>query len=172
MSINKTISKLNKIGEINNQPPLTISFIGRHNLLVVMKNNCAVIVARTIMKNSGQLSIASKRPSPHTLSGPIEPKYSAKEVHLSANEQSGRFLDYYQSKYWIILQGTALLSCDGQSQILCGGQSQFIAAMTEHRIKNVGNGDLIFVEFRAKQKLLGDELIEFIEQPNIAALAV
>lgn len=151
---------------------IDISFIGRNYLLVVKKDNCATIVARKIMRSSKQLTISSPRANSNTLSGPIESKYSAKEVTLATNEQSGYFLDYHQSKYWIVLSGIAVVEMAKKSHLLGQQQSLFIPAMQEHTIKNIGQDELVLVEFRTQHPLTGDENIEFIAGPNMTHLAV
>ena len=149
-----------------------ISFIGARNLLAVKDDICSRIVSRQKVHSINRLPISSRRPLSNLVNGPDIPNYSAKEVSLNAQECSATFLDYHQAKYWIILSGIAWVSVGEQNKMLNPHQSIFIPLMTRNTIKNIGSGDLVIVEFRARLGLSGNEIIEFDNELASAPIAI
>jgi mannose-6-phosphate isomerase-like protein (cupin superfamily) len=148
----------------DNPNGLTLCFVGPNNLLVVKKSNSAVIVAKQSLRFINQLAVSSQRPCNDTLHGRYTPAYSAKEFVLHPGEQSALLMNYHQRKYWIVLRGLAQVSVNGETLFLSEHKAVLIPAMTEHRIDNVNDTDLVFIEFCAKDHLSGDEMIRFEQQ--------
>ncbi|MCJ8274042.1 MAG: cupin domain-containing protein [Psychrosphaera sp.] len=147
----------------NNPNALFISFIGNNDLMVVQKADNSVIVARQSIRHIEQMPISSPRPSGNAIRGPATPSYKAAEITLEPGEKTGPFMDYHQRKYWIVLSGVAKLTVGKDTLRLERHQAQLIPIMTEHRIENVGNTELVFVEFRCKEPLTGQEVIRFTQ---------
>lgn len=120
--------------------------LNKHNLLVLRKGNTSLVV---IPWQSGQ----------------SQPSYSAKQITLSHLQTTGRLLDYYQRKYWIVLQGRARVNVNGdsleQERLVVEHQAILLPQLALHSIHNVGYSDLVFIEFRTRHILTGREVVEF-----------
>ncbi|NQZ06560.1 MAG: cupin domain-containing protein [Algicola sp.] len=147
----------------NNQHALFINFIGNNDLMVVQKADNSVIVARQSIRHIEQMPISSPRPSSNAIRGPATPSYKAAEITLQPGEKTGSFMDYHQRKYWIVLSGVAKLTIGSETRQLKRHQAELIPIMTEHRIENIGKIRLVFVEFRCKEPLTGQEVIQFTQ---------
>ncbi len=147
----------------NNSNALFINFIGDNDLMLVKKADNSVIVAKQSIRHVEQMPISSPRPSGNGIRGPATPSYKAAEITLKCGEKTGPFMDYHQRKYWIVLSGVAKLTVGRETHELERHQAQLIPIMTEHRIENVGNNELVFVEFRCKEPLTGQEVIQFTQ---------
>lgn len=152
--------------------PLCIRFIGKSSLLVVQKGDSTMIVTRQTLGHIEQLPISSQRPAHDAINGLDTPAYTASEIILDPAAKTGLFMDYHQRKYWIILKGKAKLTVGNSANVVSSHYAKLIPAMTEHRIENVGEQALVFVEFRTREYLSGHEVIEFSQHPTLTRLAV
>ena len=78
----------------------------------------------------------------------------------------GRRLSYQRhaqrSEHWFIVSGTALVTLDGIEHTLQAGESIDIPRESAHRIANVGDTDLVFVEVQ-HGTYFGEDDIERLE---------
>jgi mannose-6-phosphate isomerase-like protein (cupin superfamily) len=156
----------------HNPHAMHINFIGNNNLLVVKHDESSVIVPKQTIRFINQLPISSERPGTNAISGQVAPAYTAKEVTLKAGECSAVYMDYHQRKYWIVLSGLACVTLGQNSSMLSEQQSLMIPVMTENRIENIGNCDLVFIEFRARGCLSGNEVIGFSDELTATGIVV
>ena len=52
----------------------------------------------------------------------------------------------HRAEVWTIIQGTAKVTLDGIDTIYTAGQVAIIPLQAKHRIENIGNDPLIFIE--------------------------
>jgi len=68
----------------------------------------------------------------------------------------------HRSEHWIVLRGSALVTRGDEKIPLEGGQSMFIPRGAVHRMENVGNDDLAFIEVQ-RGDYFGEDDIERLE---------
>ena len=78
----------------------------------------------------------------------------------------GKRLSYQRhqkrAEHWFIVQGTALVTIDGQDRTLGAGATVDFPIGTLHRIANAGDDDVIFVEVQTGT-YFGEDDIERVE---------
>ena len=78
----------------------------------------------------------------------------------------GKRLSYQRhqkrAEHWFIVQGTALVTIDGQDRTLAPGDTVDFAIGVLHRIANAGNDEVIFVEVQTGT-YFGEDDIERVE---------
>jgi len=78
----------------------------------------------------------------------------------------GKRLSYQRhlkrAEHWFIVQGTALVTIDGEDRILGPGATVDFAIGVLHRIANAGSDDVIFVEVQTGT-YFGEDDIERVE---------
>ncbi|HAC64060.1 MAG TPA: mannose-6-phosphate isomerase, partial [Cyanothece sp. UBA12306] len=62
---------------------------------------------------------------------------------------------------WIVVAGTAKVTCDGQEEILAANQSTYVPQCTSHRLENPGVIKLILIEVQNGEYLGEDDIIRF-----------
>ncbi|CAN1644642.1 {ManC} Mannose-6-phosphate isomerase [Candidatus Nanopelagicaceae bacterium] len=78
----------------------------------------------------------------------------------------GKRLSYQRhqkrAEHWFIVQGTALVTIDGENRTLGPGSTVDFAIGVLHRIANIGENDVIFVEVQTGT-YFGEDDIERVE---------
>jgi len=78
----------------------------------------------------------------------------------------GKRLSYQRhqkrAEHWFIVQGTALVTIDGEDRTLGSGSTVDFAIGVLHRIANIGENDVIFVEVQTGT-YFGEDDIERVE---------
>lgn len=78
----------------------------------------------------------------------------------------GKRLSYQRhqkrAEHWFIVQGTALVTIDGQARTLGPGDTVDFAIGVLHRVANTGNDEVIFVEVQTGT-YFGEDDIERVE---------
>jgi mannose-6-phosphate isomerase len=75
----------------------------------------------------------------------------------------GKRLSYQRharrSEHWFVVEGSALVTIDGEQRRLDAGDAVDIAAGSAHRIENVGSTDLVFVEVQHGDYFGEDDIV-------------
>jgi len=75
----------------------------------------------------------------------------------------GKRLSYQQhaqrAEHWVIVQGTAKVTLDGQDVIVNPGEAIDIAIGTAHRVENPGDELLVFIEVQRGNYLGEDDIV-------------
>lgn len=71
-----------------------------------------------------------------------------------------------RSEVWTIIKGTAVVTLDGVEKIYDEGQVVQIPTGIKHRIQNIGNEDLIFVEVQMGDYFGEDDIVRIDDDYN------
>lgn len=145
--------------------PLTLCFVGPNNLLIIKKDDSAIVVNKQPVKYIKMLTTSSRQPVTTPVDGPMTPKFVAREFLLSPGEHSRHLMEYHCHKYWVVLSGEAWISVGKVTHMVTQQQSILIPPMQEHCIHNTTTEPLKFVEISASECLSGQEQIQFIDNP-------
>jgi mannose-1-phosphate guanylyltransferase/mannose-1-phosphate guanylyltransferase/mannose-6-phosphate isomerase len=80
---------------------------------------------------------------------------------VKPDEKLSLQLHYHRSEHWIVVSGTALVTIDGQEQIVGENQSVYIAAGSTHRLENPGKVPLHLIEVQCGAYLGEDDIVRF-----------
>jgi mannose-6-phosphate isomerase len=90
------------------------------------------------------------------------PTHKVKCIWVSPGKRLSYQRHQKRAEHWFIVQGTALVTIDGQDRTLGSGSIVDFAIGVLHRIANIGNDDVIFVEVQTGT-YFGEDDIERVE---------
>ena len=85
--------------------------------------------------------------------------YKVKKITVNIGNQLSLQFHHYRSEYWIIVSGTAEVLLGNKKYKKQIGDSVFIPSLEKHRIKNIGNKKLTFVEVSLGKYLEEDDIV-------------
>lgn len=68
---------------------------------------------------------------------------------------------HHRSEHWIVVEGTALVTCDDKQFLLQANQSTFIPLGATHRLENPGKTPLRLIEVQSGSYLGEDDIVRF-----------
>ncbi len=68
---------------------------------------------------------------------------------------------HHRSEHWIVVQGTALVTVDGEKKLLSENQSTYIPLGAVHRMENPGKIPLMLIEVQTGAYLGEDDIIRY-----------
>ncbi len=81
--------------------------------------------------------------------------YVCKRITVKPSGKLSLQLHHHREEHWTIVEGQALVTCGDEQRDVLPGSHIFIPLQTQHRIENLGNADVVFIEVQQ-----GDELDE------------
>ena len=72
----------------------------------------------------------------------------------------------YRSEHWVVVQGSALVTVDGVDTNVSPGEHIYIPQESKHRIKNIGNEDLVFIEVQCGTYFGEDDIVRIEDDYN------
>ena len=88
-------------------------------------------------------------------------RFQTKRIVVKPGEQLSLQLHYHRSEHWIVVSGTAVVTIDGNEQIVSENQSVYIAAGSQHRLANRGKLPLHLIEVQCGPYLGEDDIVRF-----------
>ena len=70
-------------------------------------------------------------------------------------------MHHHRAEHWIVVQGTARVTCDDKVFLMSENQSTYIPIGAVHRIENPGKVDLHIVEVQSGSYLGEDDIVRF-----------
>ena len=75
-----------------------------------------------------------------------ENTHKVKRIEVNVGGRLSYQYHQHRAEVWTIIQGTAKITLDGIDTIYTAGQVAIIPLQAKHRIENIGNDPLIFIE--------------------------
>ena len=88
-----------------------------------------------------------------------EPNYKLKRIEVLPGHRLSYQYHYKRQEAWTIVQGTAEITLDGEEKIYNYGETAYIPLGAKHRIKNVGEDLLVFVEVQTGTYFGEDDIV-------------
>ncbi len=88
--------------------------------------------------------------------------HKVKRIHVLAGKRLSYQTHARRAEHWFVVQGSAVVTLDGQSVALTAGQAIDIPQGAAHRIENSGPDELIFIEVQ-RGAYFGEDDITRIE---------
>ncbi|MGB5595930.1 MAG: phosphomannose isomerase type II C-terminal cupin domain [Crocosphaera sp.] len=89
------------------------------------------------------------------------PGYKIKRIEVNPGHRLSLQMHHHRSEHWIVVSGTAKVTCGDQEKILGANQSTYVPQCTSHRLENPGVIKLILIEVQNGEYLGEDDIIRF-----------
>ena len=87
--------------------------------------------------------------------------YKIKRIEVIAGHRLSLQMHHHRSEHWIVVSGTAKVTCGEKESIVNVNESTFIPMGTVHRLENPGIIPLIIIEVQSGEYLGEDDIIRF-----------
>jgi mannose-6-phosphate isomerase len=89
--------------------------------------------------------------------------YKIKRIEVKPNHRLSLQLHHHRSEHWIVVSGTAKVTCNDEEKILYSNQSTYVPPCTTHRLENPGVIPLIMIEVQNGEYLGEDDIVRFAD---------
>jgi mannose-6-phosphate isomerase len=87
--------------------------------------------------------------------------YKIKRIDVKAGHRLSQQMHHHRSEHWIVVSGTAKVTCGEEEFIVNVNESTFIPMGTVHRLENPGIIPLIIIEVQSGEYLGEDDIVRF-----------
>jgi mannose-6-phosphate isomerase len=87
--------------------------------------------------------------------------YKIKRIVVRPKHRLSLQMHYHRSEHWIVVAGTAKVTCGCEEKIITTNQSTYVPPCTQHRLENPGVIDLVIIEVQNGQYLGEDDIVRF-----------
>jgi mannose-6-phosphate isomerase len=87
--------------------------------------------------------------------------HKIKRIEVKPGHRLSLQMHYHRSEHWIVVCGTAMVTCDDREEILHSNQSTYVPACTKHRLENPGVIPLVIIEVQNGEYLGEDDIVRF-----------
>jgi mannose-1-phosphate guanylyltransferase/mannose-6-phosphate isomerase len=91
----------------------------------------------------------------------IAPRFQVKRIIVNPGQTLSLQLHHHRAEHWIVVSGTALVTCGDKEFILSEDQSTYIPLGTKHRLANKGVIPLELIEVQSGSYLGEDDIVRF-----------
>jgi mannose-6-phosphate isomerase len=92
-------------------------------------------------------------------------RYRINRIEIKPGHHISTQMHHHRSEHWIVVSGTAKVTCDGEEKILVQKQSTYVPTCTPHRVENPGVIPLVMIEVQNGEYLGEDDIIRLEEDP-------
>jgi mannose-6-phosphate isomerase len=85
--------------------------------------------------------------------------YKIKRIEVHPGERLSLQMHHHRSEHWIVVSGTARVTCGDESYIVNMNESTFIPIGRQHRLENPGKIPLVIIEVQSGEYLGEDDII-------------
>lgn len=89
------------------------------------------------------------------------PRYQVKRIVVKPGAKLSLQMHHHRAEHWIIVSGTARVTCDEKQFMLTENESTYIPLGAVHRIENPGSIPLEFIEVQSGAYLGEDDIVRF-----------
>ena len=87
--------------------------------------------------------------------------YKIKRIEVNPGHRLSLQMHHHRSEHWIVVSGTAKVTCGTQEILLNNNQSTYVPQCTVHRLENPGVIPLILIEVQNGEYLGEDDIIRY-----------
>ncbi|MCS6959357.1 MAG: phosphomannose isomerase type II C-terminal cupin domain [Pseudanabaenaceae cyanobacterium SKYGB_i_bin29] len=87
--------------------------------------------------------------------------YKIKRIEVKPGHRLSLQMHHHRSEHWIVVSGTAKVTCGDQEIMLCSNQSTYVPQCTPHRLANPGVIPLVIIEVQNGEYLGEDDIVRF-----------
>jgi mannose-6-phosphate isomerase len=89
------------------------------------------------------------------------PGYKIKRIEVKSGHRLSLQMHHHRSEHWIVVSGTAKVTCGETEQVLFTNQSTYVPQCISHRLENPGVIPLILIEVQNGEYLGEDDIVRF-----------
>ncbi|MER3432913.1 MAG: mannose-6-phosphate isomerase [Leptolyngbya sp. ERB_1_1] len=93
-------------------------------------------------------------------------RYRINRIEIKPGAHISTQMHYHRSEHWIVVSGTAKVTCNGEEKIVMQKQSTYVPMGTPHRVENPGVIPLVMIEVQNGEYLGEDDIIRFEKDPH------
>ncbi len=93
-------------------------------------------------------------------------RYQVKRLIVKPGESLSLQMHHHRAEHWIVVSGTARVTCDDRSFLLTENQSTYIPVGSTHRLENPGSIVLELIEVQSGSYLGEDDIVRFEDRYN------
>ncbi|UHD17375.1 mannose-1-phosphate guanylyltransferase/mannose-6-phosphate isomerase [Thiocapsa bogorovii] len=97
------------------------------------------------------------------------PRYQVKRLIVKPGESLSLQMHHHRAEHWIVVSGTARVTCDEKAFLLTENQSTYIPVGSSHRLENPGTIMLELIEVQSGGYLGEDDIVRFEDRYNRGA---
>jgi len=87
--------------------------------------------------------------------------YKIKRIEVKPGHRLSLQMHHHRSEHWIVVSGTAKVTCGEQEMMIGSNQSTYVPQCTAHRLENPGVIPLVLIEVQNGEYLGEDDIIRF-----------
>ena len=88
-------------------------------------------------------------------------RFQVKRIAVNPGESLSLQMHHHRAEHWIVVQGTARVTCADKSFLLAENESTYIPLGSTHRLENPGKVPLYLVEVQSGSYLGEDDIVRF-----------
>jgi mannose-1-phosphate guanylyltransferase/mannose-6-phosphate isomerase len=93
-------------------------------------------------------------------------RYQVKRLSVNPGESLSLQMHHHRAEHWIVVSGTARVTCDDKTFLLAENQSTYIPVGATHRLENPGKVALEIIEVQSGGYLGEDDIVRFEDVYN------
>ena len=87
--------------------------------------------------------------------------YKIKRIEVKPGHRLSLQMHHHRSEHWIVVSGTARVTCGDLETLLSMNQSTYVPPCTRHRLENPGVLPLVLIEVQNGEYLGEDDIIRY-----------
>lgn len=88
-------------------------------------------------------------------------RFQVKQLMIRPGGQLSLQMHHHRAEHWVVVEGTALITCDGKNFLLHENESTYIPLGARHRLENPGKVPLRLIEVQSGTYLGEDDIVRF-----------
>jgi len=152
-----------------------VAAVGVDNLIVVETADAVLVADRSQSQHVKKLvtQLESLRRNEHVLPRKVHrpwgwydstddgDRFKVKRIHVKPGASLSLQKHHHRTEHWIVVTGTAEVTCDGKTFMLTENQSTYIPQGSTHRLSNPGKVPLQIIEVQSGTYLGEDDIVRF-----------
>ncbi|MBD1938061.1 phosphomannose isomerase type II C-terminal cupin domain [Microcoleus sp. FACHB-68] len=87
--------------------------------------------------------------------------YKIKRIEVKPGHRLSLQMHHHRSEHWIVVCGTAKVTCGDEDQLIFTNQSTYVPQCTSHRLENPGVIPLVLIEVQNGEYLGEDDIVRY-----------
>ena len=88
-------------------------------------------------------------------------RFQVKRIMVSPGAKLSLQMHHHRAEHWVVVSGTAIVTKNGEAEMLCENQSTYIPIGATHRLENPGKLPLHLIEVQSGSYLGEDDIVRF-----------
>jgi mannose-6-phosphate isomerase len=115
----------------------------------------------TVLSGKAALSTTELRPWGSFTILEEQRNHKIKRIEVNPGQRLSLQMHHHRSEHWIVVSGTATVTCGNRQMILMTNQSTYIPCGERHRLENPGVIPLILIEVQNGEYLGEDDIVRY-----------